>query len=108
MNIQHTFSLRKKKKNINSFLLKKSISGVTIYLSQRRTKSTKWPMKTQISLGVRSLIRAFAVRKKKAWVLSYPLNAKADLSLCWVHIPFCRFCRGLAHLLYNRRILNVL
>ena len=41
-----------------------------------------------------SLIRVFAVRMKKAWVLSYPLsaqrrlwsdwaNAQADLSLCW-------------------------
>ena len=43
-----------------------------------------------------TLIRVFAVRMKKAWVLSYPLSAQrrlrsdwadaqADLSLCWVH-----------------------
>ena len=43
-----------------------------------------------------SLIRVFAVRMKKAWVLSYPLSAQrrlwsdwadaqADLSLCWAH-----------------------
>ena len=43
-----------------------------------------------------SLIRVFAVRMKKAWVLSYPLSAhgrlwsdwadaQADLSLRWVH-----------------------
>ena len=42
------------------------------------------------------LIWVFAVRMKKAWVLSYPLNAQhrlwsdwtdaqADLSLCWAH-----------------------
>ena len=47
-----------------------------------------------------SLIRVFAVRMKKAWVLSYPLNAQgslwsewmdaqADLSLCWMHRLFC-------------------
>ena len=43
-----------------------------------------------------SLIRVFAVRMKKAWVLSYPLSAQrrlrsdwadaqVDLSLCWAH-----------------------
>ena len=52
-----------------------------------------------------SLIRVFAVCMKKAWVLSYPLSApqslcsdwpdaQADLSLRWVHMPFCLF--GLA------------
>ena len=49
-----------------------------------------------------SLIRVFAVRMKKAWVLSYPLStqrrlwsdwadAQADLSLCWAHIHFVGF-----------------
>ena len=49
-----------------------------------------------------SLIRVIAVRTKKAWVLSYPLSAqwrlwsdwadaKADLSLCWVHTHFVGF-----------------
>ena len=71
------------------------------------TKPTKWhvcPSKTQISLGIHppSLIRAFAVRVKKAWVLSYPLraqqrlwldwaDAQADLSLCWVDSHFVGF-----------------
>ena len=46
-----------------------------------------------------SLIRVFAVRMQKAWVLSYPLSAQrrlwldwadaqADLSLRWAHMPF--------------------
>ena len=46
-----------------------------------------------------SLIRVFAVRMKKPWVLSYPLSAQrrlwsdwadaqADLSLCWAHTHF--------------------
>ena len=49
-----------------------------------------------------SLIRVFAVRKKKAWILSYPLNAQrrlrsdwadaqADLSLHWAHTHFVGF-----------------
>ena len=56
-----------------------------------------------------SLIRVFAVRMKKAWVLSYLLsaeqrlwsdwaNAQADLSLRWAHMPFCRLCHALAHI----------
>ena len=49
-----------------------------------------------------SLTRVFAVRMKKAWVLSYPLTAQrrlwsdwadahADLSLRWVHSHFVGF-----------------
>ena len=46
-----------------------------------------------------SLIRVFAVRMKKAWVLSYPLStqrrlwsdAQADLSLRWAHNHFVGF-----------------
>ena len=49
-----------------------------------------------------SPIRVFAVRMKKAWVLSYPLSAQrrlcsdwadaqADLSLCWAHTHFVGF-----------------
>ena len=54
-----------------------------------------------------SLIIVFAVRMKKAWVLSYPLSAQrrlwsdwadaqADLSLRWAHMPFCWFYREAA------------
>ena len=49
-----------------------------------------------------SLIRVFAVRMKKNWVLSYTLSAQprlwsdwahaqADLSLCWAHSHFVGF-----------------
>ena len=49
-----------------------------------------------------SLIRVFAVRMKKAWVLSYPLSAQQrlwsdwadaqiDLSLRWAHSHFVGF-----------------
>ena len=56
-----------------------------------------------------SLIRVFAVRVKKACVLSYPFSAQrrlwsdwadaqADLSLRrWAHMPFCWFCHEAAH-----------
>ena len=58
-----------------------------------------------------SLIRVFAVRLKKARVLSYLLgaqqrfwsdcaDAQADLSLCWAHMPFCWFCHDAAHLFF--------
>ena len=53
-----------------------------------------------------SLIRVFAVRMKKAWVLSYPLSvqrwlwsdwadAQADLSLRWAHSHFVGFIMSL-------------
>ena len=49
-----------------------------------------------------SLIWVFAMRMKKAWVLSYPLSAQqrhwsdwadaqADLSLRWAHMQHCHF-----------------
>ena len=55
-----------------------------------------------------SLIRVFAVCLKKTRILSYPLSAQqrhwsdgadaqADLSLQWVHMPFCWFCHDAAH-----------
>ena len=64
-----------------------------------------------------SLIRVFAVRMKKAWILSYPLSAQrrlwsdwadaqADLSLSWVHTPFVGFVMLwlICHLLYKHCI----
>ena len=58
--------------------------------------------KTQISLGIRPVWSVFAVRMKKAWVLSYPLSAQrrlwsdwadaqADPSLRWAHSHFVGF-----------------
>ena len=57
-----------------------------------------------------SLIRVFAVRMKKAWVLSYPLiaqrrlwsdwaDAQADLSLRWAHTHFVDFV--MSRLMYS-------
>ena len=76
------------------------------------TKPIKWlvcPAKTQISLGIRPVwSRVFTVRMMKAWTISYPLiaqwrlwsdwvDAQADLSLHWVHMPVCWFCHVTAY-----------
>ena len=56
-----------------------------------------------------SLIRVFALRLKKAWVLGYLssaqwrlwsdwADAQADLSLRWAHMPFCWFCHDAAQI----------
>ena len=74
-------------------------------LSRLMRKPTKWhlrPAKTRISLGICPVWSVFAVRMKRAWVLSYPLSAQrrlwsdwvdaqADLSLCWAHSHFADF-----------------
>ena len=54
-----------------------------------------------------SLIRVFAVRMKKAWVLSYPLSASEeyDPSLRWGHKSVCWFCHVVAHVLKDLMIL---
>ena len=62
-----------------------------------------------------SLIRVFAVRMKKAWVLSYPLsaqwrlwsdwaNSQADLSLHWGHTHFVGFV--MSWLIYHSDVSN--
>ena len=83
-------------------------------MSHLVTKPTKWyvrPAKTQISLGVRPVWSVFAVRMKKAWVLTYLLSAQrrlwsdwadaqADLSLRWAHMQFCWFCHEAAKMFH--------
>ena len=70
------------------------------------TKPTKWVCAQRrlrsACASASSLIRVFAVRMKKAWILSYPLSkrrrlwsdwadAQADLSLRWAHSHFVGF-----------------
>ena len=76
------------------------------------TKPTKLhvrPAKTQISLGISpawSESSLFAWRKLGSlltiWAHSKDWSdwgdAQTDLSLCWAHMSFCRFCHALAHL----------
>ena len=45
-----------------------------------------------------SLIRVFAVRLKKARILSYPMSALRILWSDWAHMPFCWFCHDAAHM----------
>ena len=56
-----------------------------------------------------SHISVFAVRMKKAWVLSYTIqqriwsdwvDAQADLSLWGAHMPFCWFCHEAAQIMF--------
>ena len=103
-------------KLIEFFFNGKCITVRSLFLSKMSrlmTKPTKWhvpPAKTQISLGICPVWSVFAVRMKKAWVLSYPLrtqrrlwsdwaDAQADPSLHWAHMPFCWFCREAAQML---------
>ena len=79
------------------------------YMSRDMTKPPKWVCTSEDSDQPGhppSLIRVFAVRTKKAWVLSYPLSAQrrlwsdwadaqAYLSLRWAHSHFVGLsCRG--------------
>ena len=55
-------------------------------MSQGMTKSTKWHVhlaRTQVSLGVRPVWSVFAVRMKKAWVLSQPLRTQQRFWSDW-------------------------
>ena len=76
------------------------------------TKPTKWhvhPAKTQISLGIRLVRSVFAVRWWKLGPLATQwahkedwsdwVDAQADLSLCWAHMPFCWCCHEAAIML---------
>ena len=68
----------------------------------KTNKMTVRPAKTQISLGIRPVWSESSLRMKKAWALSYPLNAhqrlwsdcaeaQAKLSLRWAHSHFVGF-----------------
>ena len=72
----------------------------TSWQNQQNGMCTQWRLGS--AWASPSLIRVFAVRMKKAWVLSYPLraqrrhwsdwaNAQADLSLRWAHSHFVGF-----------------
>ena len=79
------------------------LAAKTYVLPHDKTnKMTVHPAKTQISLDIHPVWSVFAVRMKKAWVLSYPLSAQrrlwsdwadaqADLSLRWAHCHFVGF-----------------
>ena len=63
-----------------------------------------------------SLIRVFAVRMNKSWVLSYLLSAHRRLWLDWAHAQadlslgwapsFCWFCHVVAHIIWSSVLEN--
>ena len=97
--------------------LSSGIKGFTVsswgqqrHKSRNMSKPTKWhvpPAKTQISLGIRPVWSVFAVRMKKAWVLSYPLSTQQRLIRLggcpgWSESSlgtqsFCLFCHVATH-----------
>ena len=78
-----------------------------------KTKMSVRPAKTQISLGTRPVWSVFAVRMKKPWILSYPLNAQRrliKLSGCpgWSESSlgahsFCWFCHIVADIFIHKK-----
>ena len=61
-----------------------------------------------------SLIRVFAVHMKKSGSLALHwahnndwVDAQADLSLCWVHTPFCTFCHARAQMFFCGEIRKI-
>ena len=96
---------------VQAYVVKLTHIAVTIQPSRDKTnKMACAPSKDTDQTGhPPSLIRVFAVRMKKAWVLSYPLSAQwrlwsewadaqADLSLCLAHMPCCWFCHEMVHI----------
>ena len=79
----------------------------------KTNKMTCAPSEVSDQLGhPPSLIRVFAVRMRKYWVLSYPLStlwrvwsdwvdAQADLSLWWAQRSFWWFCHEVAYLVFS-------
>ena len=90
-------------------------------MSQRTTKSTirlVRPAKTQISLRIRTvwsesspIACAFysfrAIPRNKREPLPYWVDVQTEVSICWSHRPFCRFCRALAHIIRIHMSRNV-
>ena len=99
--------------------LERRIQVPEIRIEPRHVKSNKMSAPSEDSNQPGhplSLIRVFAVRMKKAWVLIYPISAQrrlwldwedaqADPSLRWAHTHFVGFV--ISQLKYYRRLLNI-
>ena len=76
---RHILSLQKR---FNEIEMKLKPLYCEVRYEPRHDKTNKIgvrPAKTQISLDIRPVWSVFAVRMKKAWVLSYPLSAQRRL-----------------------------
>ena len=93
------------------------------HLTHPMTKPTKWhvhPAKTQISLGIHPVWSESSLSSQRnigplLWTTYWAhsedwsdwVNAQADLSLHWVHMSFCWFCRVVAHLRTTKMQINL-
>ena len=85
-------------------------------ISRSRTKPTKWPAKTQISLNICPVWSVFAVRSIGRWgpklsscgqrrLWSDWADAQTDLSLLLGAQSFCWFCHARAHVYFCKDVL---
>ena len=96
---ERTFILSQYTRSVIFFMLKMSNMNINEPLHDKTNKMACAPSEDSDQPGhLPSLIRVFAVRMKKAWVLSYPLSAQrrlwldwAGLSLRWAHSHFVGF-----------------
>ena len=68
--------------------------------NQQNDYAWSLPAKTQINLGIcpiwsESSLRVQQLAKDPAFFMRTVTDAQADLSLCWVHMPFCFVMRWL-------------
>ena len=98
--------------HINKFLKRDPLEArkSAMIIEPRRDKTNKMsvrPAKTPISLGIHPVWSVFAVRMKKAWVLSYPLSAQRRLWSDWAHSDFVSFVMSRLMWLYQTRCYRV-
>ena len=92
--------------------MKTNIIWHSLKLSRSKTKPIKWPAKTQICLGTlpvqsKYLLSAWrnlgslATHWAHSKLRSDWADAKASLSLYWIHRSFCWFCRAQAQIAFD-------
>ena len=108
--LKQTYSFRSKRVQIKHFLPTENYR----HLSQGRTKPTKCHVRQrglrsawasaksdQSSLSAWRKLGSLATYWEHSKDWSDWVDAQADLSLCWAHMPFGRFCHVLVHFSYT-------
>ena len=73
-------------------------------MSRNVTKQRKWhgcPAKILISFLIRFFLSTLCIVHVDGKDWSDCMDVQADLSLCWAHLSFCRFCHALAHIIFQ-------
>ena len=76
---------------------------------KRRLRSDCADAQSDLSLRLSHKSSLIACASNSLWAiqrgitLPYRGNVQANLSLCWSHKSYCRFCRALAHLKNNHK-----